>query len=132
MKRIAIGLAIFATMMVLMAFFERSLIFFHTRYPDGFWDTEAVARGLGCVVEDRFFEAADEVRLHGWWVRRVDSKADRVVPFALGWKLFEAASEPKRFYEVVGAGHNETSLVGGEGYFEALREFVEQCQVPRS
>jgi hypothetical protein len=272
MKRVAIGLAIFATMILLMTLFERSLIFFPSRYPDGFWDTEAVAQGSGCVVEDRFFEAEDGVRLHGWWIQRVDggdddpvllffhgnagnlshragmlfelatrlparvfvvgyrgygrsegrpsedglyldaraawrhltgegdvppdrivifgkslggavaidlaldaepaglivessfssipdmagkhypfvpkflirtqmnsvakirtiscpklfihSKADRVVPYALGWKLYEAAPEPKRFYEVLGAGHNETWLVGGKGYFEALSVFV--------
>ena len=272
MKRIAIGLAIFATMILLMALFERSLIFFPTRYPDGLWDTEAVARGSGCVIEDRFFTAEDGVRLHGWWIRRVDggdddpvllffhgnagnlshraellfdfatrvparvfvvgyrgygrsegrpsedglyrdaraawrhltvedglppdrivifgkslggavaidlaivvepaglivessftsipdmagkhypfvpkfmirtsmnslakirtiscpklfihSKADRVVPYTLGRKLFEAAPEPKFFHEVVGAGHNETWLVGGNAYFDALTEFV--------
>ena len=275
MKRIAIGLAIFATMILLMALFERSLIFFPTRYPDGFWDTEAVARGSGCVIEDRFFSAGDGVRLHGWWIRRVGggdddpvllffhgnagnlshraellfelatrvparvfvvgyrgygrsegrpsedglyrdaravwrhltvedglppdrivifgkslggavaidlatevepaglivessftsipdmagkhypfvpkfmirtrlnslakirtiscpklfihSKADRVVPYALGRKLFEAAPEPKLFHEVLGAGHNETWLVGGNTYFDALTEFVREA-----
>ena len=275
MKRIAIGLAIFATMILLMALFERSLIFFPTRYPDGFWDTEAVARGSGCVIEDRFFSAGDGVRLHGWWIRRVGggdddpvllffhgnagnlshraellfelatrvparvfvvgyrgygrsegrpsedglyrdaravwrhltvedglppdrivifgkslggavaidlatevepaglivessftsipdmagkhypfvpkfmirtrmnslakirtiscpklfihSKADRVVPYALGRKLFEAAPEPKLFHEVLGAGHNETWLVGGNTYFDALTEFVRKA-----
>ena len=265
----------FATMILLMALFERSLIFFPTRYPDGFWDTEAVARGSGCVVEDRFFSAEDGVRLHGWWIRRVDggdddpvllffhgnagnlshraemlfelatrvparvfvvgyrgygrsegrpsedglyrdaraawrhltgeggvppdrivifgkslggavaidlatevepaglmiessfssipdmagkhypfvpkfmirtrmnslakistiscpklfihSKADRVVPYALGRKLYEAAPEPKRFHEILGAGHNETWLVGGNAYFEALSGFVREA-----
>ncbi len=261
-------------MILLMALFERSLIFFPSRYPDGFWDTEAVAHGSGCVVEDRFFETEDGVRLHGWWIQRVDggdddpvllffhgnagnlshragmlfdfatrvparvfvvgyrgygrsegrpsedglyldaraawrhltreggvqpdrivifgkslggavavdlatevepaglivessfssipdmagkhypfvpkfmirtrmnslakismiscpklfihSKADRVVPYALGRKLYEAAADPKRFHEVVGAGHNETWLVGGNAYFDALRGFVRE------
>ena len=271
-KRITFVVAIFATMILLMALFERSLIFFPTRYPDGLWDTEAVASGSGCVVEDRFFSAEDGVRLHGWWIRRVDggdddpvllffhgnagnlshraellfelatrvparvfvvgyrgygrsdgrpsedglyrdgraawrhltgdgglppdrivifgkslggavaidlatevepaglivessftsipdmagkhypfvpkfmirtrmnslakittiscpklfihSKADRVVPYARGRKLYEAAPEPKRFHEVAGAGHNETWLVGGEAYFKALITFI--------
>ncbi len=271
-KRIALVVAGLATMILLMALFERSLIFFPTRYPDGLWDTEAVARGSGCVVEDRFFSAEDGVRLHGWWIRRVGSgdddpvllffhgnagnlshraellfelairvparvfvvgyrgygrsegrpsedglyrdaraawrhltgegglppdrivifgkslggavaidlatevdpgglivessftsipdmagkhypfvpkfmvrtrmnslakittiscpklfihsKADRVVPYALGRKLYEAAPEPKSFHEVFGAGHNETWLVGGEAYFDAIGVFV--------
>jgi fermentation-respiration switch protein FrsA (DUF1100 family) len=275
-KRIAFVVVGFATMILLMALFERSLIFFPTRYPDGFWDTEAVARGSGCVIEDRFFSAEDGVRLHGWWIRRVGggdddrvllffhgnagnlshraellfelvtrvparvfmvgyrgygrsegrpsedglyldaraawrhltveeglppgrivifgkslggavaidlatevepaglivessftsipamagrhypfvpkfmirtrmnslakirtisclklfihSKVDRVVPYALGRKLFEAAPEPKRFHEVLGAGHNETWLVGGNTYFDALSRFVGEAE----
>jgi len=54
----------------------------------------------------------------------IHSKADRVVPYALGRELYDAAPEPKTFYEVVGAGHNETALVGGSAYFEALSGFV--------
>ena len=38
---------------------------------------------------------------------------DEVIPFDQGRRLFEAAAEPKEFYEVSGAGHND--LVGGEG-----------------
>jgi len=278
MKRLGLGLAVFAAIILLMALFERSLIFFPTRYPDGFWDVDAVVTGTGCIVEDCFFATDDGVRLHGWWSRRasardddpvilffhgnagnlshradlmieltrrlpaqvfvvgyrgygrsegrpseaglyldaraawrflssergvaserivvfgkslggavaidlamhvtpaglivessftsvpamagrhypfvpkflirtqmnslakiplvscpklfVHSKADRVVPYALGRELFEAAPEPKRFYEVVGAGHNETAPVGGSAYFEALSEFVSACTNP--
>lgn len=274
MKRfVAYGIAIFATMILLMALFERSLIFFPTRYPDGMWDTDVAARGSGCAIDDHFFSAADGTRLHGWWCRRLDagpgdpvllffhgnagnlshradllielatrtpasvfivgyrgygrsegrpketglyldaraawqyltgergvaadrivifgkslgggvavdlameapaaglivessftsipdmagahypfvprflirtqmnsvvkvafikmpklfihSKDDRVVPYRLGRELFDAASEPKRFHEVVGAGHNETWLIGGVAYFEALSEFID-------
>jgi fermentation-respiration switch protein FrsA (DUF1100 family) len=274
MKRFAIALAIFATMILLMALFERSLIFFPTRYPDGLWDTEAAAQGSGCVIDDHYFAAGDGVRLHGWWCRRVDappdgpvllffhgnagnlshradllielatrtpagvfvvgyrgygrsqgrpsedgiyldaraawkhltgemdiradrivifgkslggavavdlamdvdaaglivessftsiadmagahypfvpkfmirtrmdsvgkimavsypklfihSRNDQVVPYRLGRALYEAAPEPKRFHEVVGSGHNETWIVGGNAYFEALSGFVSE------
>jgi len=252
--------------------FERSLIFFPTRYPDGLWDTEAAARGSGCVIDDHFFDATDGTRLHGWWCRRIDtsgdhpvllffhgnagnlshraellielatrtpasvfvvgyrgygrsegrpkeaglyldaraawkhlteangvgadrivifgkslgggvavdlameapaaglivessftsipdmagahypfvpkflirtqmnsavkipfvsmpklfihSKRDRVVPYRLGRKLYEAAPEPKHFHEVVGAGHNDTYDVGGEAYRQRMHEFL--------
>jgi fermentation-respiration switch protein FrsA (DUF1100 family) len=50
---------------------------------------------------------------------------DEIVPFDGGRRLFEAANEPKRFYTIEGAGHNDTYLVGGKEYFRALREFVE-------
>jgi fermentation-respiration switch protein FrsA (DUF1100 family) len=261
-------------MILLMALFERSLIFFPTRYPDGMWDTEVAARGSGCEIDDHFFTAGDGTRLHGWWCSRLDagpddpvllffhgnagnlshraelllelatrtpasvfivgyrgygrsegrpkeaglyldaraawkyltedrgvgadrivifgkslgggvavdlaleapaaglivessftsipdmagahypfvpkflirtqmnsvvkvpfvsmpklfihSREDRVVPYRLGRQLFEAASEPKRFHEVKGAGHNETWIAGGDAYFEALSEFVSE------
>jgi hypothetical protein len=47
-----------------------------------------------------------------------------VVPYRLGKQLFDAASKPKRFHEVVGAGHSETWLIGGDAYFRALSQFV--------
>jgi fermentation-respiration switch protein FrsA (DUF1100 family) len=50
---------------------------------------------------------------------------DDIVPFVAGMKLFDAANEPKRFYTIQGAGHNDTYIVGGREYFRALREFVE-------
>ena len=67
----------FVTMILLMALFERSLIFFPTRYPDGLWDTAAAARGSGCVIEDRFFAAEDGTKLHGWLCRRIDAPDDQ-------------------------------------------------------
>ena len=54
----------------------------------------------------------------------IHSRADQVVPFDLGRTLYEAAREPKTFYEVERAGHNETWLVGGPPYFDAVADFV--------
>jgi pimeloyl-ACP methyl ester carboxylesterase len=58
----------------------------------------------------------------------VHSRADEIIPYELGRKLFEAAAEPKEFYEVKGAPHNSTYLIGGKPYFEALRRFIESLQ----
>ena len=49
---------------------------------------------------------------------------DDTVPFEMAEKLFEAAREPKTFYPIRGAGHNDTYHIGGEAYFEALEEFI--------
>jgi fermentation-respiration switch protein FrsA (DUF1100 family) len=49
---------------------------------------------------------------------------DEVVPFAQGRRLFEAAPEPKRFYAIAGAGHNDTYIVGGAAYWHAVSEFL--------
>lgn len=50
---------------------------------------------------------------------------DDTVPYWMAEKLFAAANEPKTLYRIRGAGHNDTYYVGGEGYFEALREFID-------
>ena len=49
---------------------------------------------------------------------------DEIVPIAQARKLFEAARDPKRFYTITGAAHNDTYIVGGEPYFGALADFI--------
>jgi pimeloyl-ACP methyl ester carboxylesterase len=58
----------------------------------------------------------------------IHSRADEVVPYELGRRLFDAAPEPKEFYEVKGAPHNSTYIVGGKSYFDAIRRFLASCQ----
>ncbi len=57
----------------------------------------------------------------------IHSPTDEIVPYRLGRRLFDAASGPKRFYEVPGAPHNETYLVGGEPYLHGIRAFIQSC-----
>jgi fermentation-respiration switch protein FrsA (DUF1100 family) len=49
---------------------------------------------------------------------------DEIIAFELGKKLFDAAREPKEFYIIDGAGHNDTYIVGGQPYLEAVRRFA--------
>ena len=49
---------------------------------------------------------------------------DKIVPYNLGRELFSAAAEPKTFYDIEGAGHNDTFLVGGASYFKSIDQFV--------
>jgi uncharacterized protein len=49
--------------------------------------------------------------------------ADEVVPFAQGQALFAAAPDPKTFFTIRGAGHNDTHLAG-RPYWEAWRRFL--------
>jgi len=53
--------------------------------------------------------------------------SDRTVPFKLGRQLFEAANEPKEFYEIQNSDHNNTFVVGGKFYIEKLFEFIDRC-----
>jgi fermentation-respiration switch protein FrsA (DUF1100 family) len=50
---------------------------------------------------------------------------DDVVPYEQGKKVFAAAREPKEFYTIKGATHNDTYIVGGDAYFGRLRRFIE-------
>jgi pimeloyl-ACP methyl ester carboxylesterase len=61
----------------------------------------------------------------------IHSPADEVIPYKLGRRLYEAAPEPKEFYEVKGASHNSTYIVGGKPYFDAIRRFVASCRAPK-
>ena len=53
---------------------------------------------------------------------------DEIVPFKMAESLYAAAPEPKRFHAIPGASHNDTYVVGGEAYFEALREFIAESR----
>ena len=49
---------------------------------------------------------------------------DSIVPMALGRQVFEAAHEPKQWYVVSGAEHNDVPFVGGEPYFREIETFL--------
>ena len=51
---------------------------------------------------------------------------DRIVPIRLGRELYEAAPTPKEFVVLPGAGHNDTYLIGGQGYFNKIEDFFEK------
>ena len=53
----------------------------------------------------------------------VHGRNDEVIPFRLGQAVFAAAREPKRFYEIPSAGHNDIPESGGPDYVQVLREF---------
>jgi uncharacterized protein len=60
----------------------------------------------------------------------VHGTADDLIPFRMGEALHERASEPKTFYPVAGAGHNDLPMVGGEAYAEQVAAFVRQVSAP--
>lgn len=57
----------------------------------------------------------------------IHSRSDEIIPFELGYRLYESSPGPKTFYEVKGASHNSTYLVGGKPYLDAIRQFIESC-----
>lgn len=49
---------------------------------------------------------------------------DAVVPFAMGWELYERAPHPKQFVKLQGCGHNDISLEHTAGYRTAVKRFI--------
>jgi fermentation-respiration switch protein FrsA (DUF1100 family) len=68
--------------------------------------------------ESRVVEV-DAPKLH------IHSREDRVVPFKLGRRVFEAAAEPKQFLEIEG-GHNDGFLVSADEYLQTIDVFLEK------
>ncbi len=55
----------------------------------------------------------------------IHGNRDEIIPLRLGQALFAAASEPKSFWIVPGAGHNNIVETAGESYRQRLRSFYE-------
>ncbi len=54
----------------------------------------------------------------------IHGRKDEVIPFRHGEKLFQAAKEPKRFFWVDNAHHNDLFFAAGSSYGKALLDFV--------
>jgi len=78
---------------------------------------------LGYAAKSRF-NSLQEIRSVHAPILIVHGTRDEVVPFAMGQQLFAAAPEPKHFYSIEGAGHNDLMEAGGENYLGYLRTFV--------
>ena len=80
--------------------------------------------GIGLLTRTRFDSLAKIGRVNAP-VMVLHGDRDDIVPLALGQELFEGANQPKRFHVINGAGHNDTYLAGGPGYYQALARFLE-------
>lgn len=60
----------------------------------------------------------------------VHGTRDELIPFSMGERLFEGAPEPKFFFPIPGAGHNNLLQVGAESYLRRLEEFIDGLPGP--
>ncbi len=79
---------------------------------------------IAYVVQSRF-DSVERIRDVHAPILIAHGTRDDVVPLAMGQQLFAAAPEPKRFYPIQGAGHNDMLEVGGEAYLACLKAFVQ-------
>jgi len=61
----------------------------------------------------------------------VHSRDDEIMPFSHGRRLFEMASEPKKFLEISGT-HNEGFITSGKDYEKGLNAFISDHFEPRT
>ena len=71
------------------------------------------------------FRNIDKIKKVNCPVLVMHGKADEVISFQHGQKLFAAVSEPKLSLWVDQAGHNDLMWVAGEQYAATLRKFVQ-------
>ncbi len=70
------------------------------------------------------FDSAQKIRRLECPKLFIHGNRDEIVPFRLGRKLYEVSPEPKQFWEVPGAGHNDLIWVAGPEYGRVLSEFL--------
>lgn len=58
----------------------------------------------------------------------IHGERDELIPFADGRALFDAAPQPKDWFPIPGAGHNDTYRIGGQAYFQWLAAFAAKLQ----
>jgi len=78
---------------------------------------------VGSVLEKRL-NSVDNIGRVSAPILFFHGDLDDIVPYGYGREVFDAAPEPKELVTIPGAGHNDTYLVGGQPYFEKIRNFV--------
>ncbi|HSO75392.1 MAG TPA: alpha/beta hydrolase, partial [Blastocatellia bacterium] len=76
-------LVVVVVLLGLIMAFEDSLIYFPSKYPDGYWDVDNIPSREGEVVpkiEDCNFETSDGVKLHGWYCSPHRQSGGALVP----------------------------------------------------
>lgn len=78
---------------------------------------------VGLLINQKFDTAAliPKIKIP---VFILHGSADEIVPFAQGQTVFAMAPKPKRFFSIIGAGHNDTYRAGGPEYWAAWRRFL--------
>jgi hypothetical protein len=79
--------------------------------------------GLGYLLRTRFDSLSKIARVRAP-VLVIHGTRDPMIPFEMARRLYEAAPEPKSFFPVEGAGHDDIVDIGGEPYLEKLRTFL--------
>ena len=86
------------------------------------WNSSARLRRLAKVWRARG-ASIPSLSIHG--------TRDSIVPLHFGEALYESLPEPKRFYRIPGADHNDIEMVGGARYWEEIKAFLREVKAQR-
>jgi uncharacterized protein len=94
-----------------------------------FTDAKAMAKiimpflPVGAIISSKF-DSIGKIKNVTVPVLFTHGDKDTIVPIDLGKKLYEAANQPKEFYVIPGADHNDTYVVGGTEYYNKITKFL--------
>ncbi len=99
-----------------------------------FVDLRALARSSSSRlplhwIASNHFRNLDKVRRLRVPKLFIHGTVDSTIPYAHGETLFEQAAQPKELLAVIGAGHHDVHVRGGDSYFRRLSSFVSNCLV---
>ena len=81
---------------------------------------------IGLLMKDRF-DSAGRIGAVRCPVLFIHGARDRVIAIKHGRALFERASEPKEWYEIELASHNDVQWVGGKSYYARIHALLESA-----
>jgi len=75
------------------------------------------------LLTDRYDSSVKIQNIH-CPVMVIHGDRDSIIPIRFGKVLFDLANEPKEWFSIVGANHNDLTWVGGKGYLETIDAFL--------
>jgi len=79
--------------------------------------------GLSVFLKRKFDSLSKISRVHVPLLQ-LHGDEDDLVPYEVGRRLFQAANEPKEFFTIKGAHHNDTYETGGQAYLQVVHQFI--------
>ncbi len=92
-----IFLIVYLVLLLVMMYFENSLIYFPMKFPEGYWAPR------GFAVEDAWFAAADGTKIHGWYLPHAQPRAVVLFCHGNGGNITHRAEEIRLLHDRVGA-----------------------------
>jgi len=78
------------------------------------------------VIRDFYFRNNEKIKEIKAPILIIHGTNDSISPYWMGEKLYESAPEPKEFFKVEGAEHNNLTLLAGDEWVNRIDEFVKK------